>query len=120
MQASIASFFDKLPAGQRRTALRLRETILAAFPQIEEAIKWNQLTFHYRKVNIAFIYSLSADYLNLGFFNATSLQDPQALLEGTGKRMRHLKLFPDTLIPEAQINAWFAETIIRDEFKRKQ
>src|SRR5678815_4974784 len=32
------------------------------------------------------------DHVNVGFFHGAFLPDPQGLLEGTGKRMRHVKL----------------------------
>jgi hypothetical protein len=35
------------------------------------------------------------DHVNVGFFHGASLEDPARLLEGTGKRMRHVKLRPD-------------------------
>ena len=31
-------------------------------------------------------------WVNLGFFQGASLTDPQGLLEGTGAKLRHLKL----------------------------
>ena len=31
-------------------------------------------------------------YINIGFYNGIDLPDPQKLLEGTGKRMRHVKI----------------------------
>ena len=34
------------------------------------------------------------DHVNVGFFNGAVLEDPAGLLEGTGKRMRHVKLRP--------------------------
>ena len=33
-------------------------------------------------------------YVNIGFFRGAELPDPHALLEGTGKYMRHVKLRP--------------------------
>ncbi|MDE0440599.1 MAG: DUF1801 domain-containing protein [Gammaproteobacteria bacterium] len=33
-------------------------------------------------------------HVNVGFFMGALLPDPRALLQGTGKRMRHVKLFP--------------------------
>ena len=33
-------------------------------------------------------------HVNVGFFNGANLPDPAALLQGTGKRMRHVKLRP--------------------------
>ena len=98
-------------------AMLVRDHVVAAFPQVAESIKWNQLTFHYRNTNLAFIYSAAADHLNLGFFNATSLHDPQALFQGTGKRMRHIKLFAGSPTPEAQIMSWFAQAVMQAEMR---
>jgi hypothetical protein len=33
--------------------------------------------------------------VNVGFFRGAEIADPQGLLEGTGKFMRHVKLRPD-------------------------
>jgi hypothetical protein len=33
-------------------------------------------------------------HVNVGFFYGAALEDPAGLLEGSGKRMRHVKLFP--------------------------
>ena len=33
-------------------------------------------------------------HVNIGFFHGFALDDPAGLLEGTGKRMRHVKLQP--------------------------
>ena len=35
-------------------------------------------------------------HVNVGFFNGAKLEDPGALLQGSGKRMRHVKLMPDS------------------------
>ena len=34
------------------------------------------------------------EHVNVGFFQGAMLEDPAGLLEGTGKRMRHVKLRP--------------------------
>ncbi len=34
-------------------------------------------------------------HVNVGFFNGAFLKDPAQLLEGQGKRMRHVKIHPD-------------------------
>lgn len=36
-------------------------------------------------------------HVNLGFFQGAALKDPAGLLEGTGKRLRHVKLRPGAL-----------------------
>ncbi len=44
-------------------------------------------------------------HVNVGFFRGAELADPAGLLEGTGKYMRHVKLRPDKLRPEGDIDA---------------
>lgn len=34
-------------------------------------------------------------HVNVGFFTGAFLEDPENLLEGSGQRMRHVKVFPD-------------------------
>jgi hypothetical protein len=44
----------------------------------------------------AFLYvSTFKNHVNVGFFCGAVLEDPTGLLEGSGKRMRHVKLAPD-------------------------
>lgn len=45
------------------------------------------------------------DHVNVAFFRAVDLPDPAGLLEGTGRFMRHVKLFPDRVIDEAALRA---------------
>ena len=44
-------------------------------------------------------------HLNVGFFTGAMLQDPTGLLEGTGKRMRHVKLRPDKDVASDALSA---------------
>ena len=52
-------------------------------------------------------------HVNFGFFMGAFLPDPSALLQGTGKRMRHVKLFPgeeaDAVDLAALINAAYRD-----------
>jgi hypothetical protein len=47
------------------------------------------------------------DHVNVGFFHGAFLSDPGGLLEGTGKRMRHVKLRPGV-----EVNASALEALI--------
>ncbi len=44
-------------------------------------------------------------HVNIGFFQGASLDDPAGLLEGTGKRMRHVKLHWGEPIDEEALKA---------------
>lgn len=56
-------------------------------------------------------------HVNVGFFLGAALKDPAQLLEGTGKRMRHVKLKPgmslDTKALGALIDEAYAEVKVR-------
>jgi hypothetical protein len=43
-------------------------------------------------------------HVNVGFFHGAALPDPARLLEGTGKRMRHVKLRPGAAINAADLS----------------
>ncbi len=42
-------------------------------------------------------------HVNVGFFYGALLEDPAGLLEGSGKRMRHVKLRPDREVDAAAL-----------------
>ena len=43
-------------------------------------------------------------HVNVGFFYGAHLKDPTRLLGGTGKRMRHVKLVPGTIVDAASLS----------------
>jgi hypothetical protein len=43
-------------------------------------------------------------HVNVGFFHGAALPDPARLLQGTGKRMRHVKLSPGTSVDVAALS----------------
>jgi hypothetical protein len=51
-------------------------------------------------------------HVNVGFFAGADLADPHALLQGTGKRMRHVKL-----VPGQSLNARALGALIRNAYK---
>jgi len=44
-------------------------------------------------------------HVNVGFFRGAELEDPAGLLEGTGKRMRHVKVKPGVELDSAALAA---------------
>jgi hypothetical protein len=43
-------------------------------------------------------------HVNVGFFQGAALPDPAGLLQGTGKRMRHVKLRPGMVTNDAAVS----------------
>lgn len=64
----------------------------------------------------AYVNAFSA-HVNVGFFRGAGLADPDALLEGTGRFMRHVKLRPDDGIDERALQR-LIETAYADMRRR--
>ena len=81
----------------RGIILRLRELVLAADPDTTEQPRPGDNALSYgvgpQKMKQGYIYiSPQRGYVNLGFYKGASLPDPDGLLEGTGKALRHVKI----------------------------
>lgn len=63
--------------------------------------------------DVAFGYvNVFKTHVNVGFFAGADLADPHALLQGTGKRMRHVKLVPGGSLDSRALGA-----LIRKAYK---
>jgi hypothetical protein len=61
----------------------------------------------------AFAYvNVFTHHVNVGFFFGATLRDPAGLLEGTGKRGRHVKLRPDRQVDTAALAALVDEAYL--------
>jgi hypothetical protein len=65
-----------------------------------------------KKISEAYAYIMPhAEYVNLGFYHGTSLNDPAGLLEGTGKGLRHVKVYSLQQAQRPEIRALILESI---------
>ena len=76
---------------------RLRSIILEIDPDACEVVRLGDRAATYgcgpRKMIEGYSYIMPfGSWINLGFFRGASLADPQRLLEGSGKKMRHVKM----------------------------
>ena len=75
----------------RKVVRTLRNFVKAAVPGTKETVNsWGIPTFE-RKDPFCF-YMMGKNHVTFGFHYGTSLKDPEGLLEGTGKNLRHVKL----------------------------
>ena len=70
----------------------LRKLVNTAAPELEERIVWGNPAFVKGKEHVIFLYVIG-DHVNLGFLRGVGLGDPTGLLKGTGKGMRHIKVW---------------------------
>ena len=92
--ASKRTFEDWLEGVEPRLrplAVELRRMFLEAAPDLRESIKWGNPFFE-KKVRTFYIASQADKYVTLGLCQGALLPNPEGLIEGTGKRMRHVKL----------------------------
>lgn len=98
--ARLGTFDDLLAIAKeplRPIMSKLRETILAVHPEACETVRLGDRAATYglgpRKMIDGYAYVMpQSEWVNLGFFQAASLHDPGGLLEGSGAKMRHVKV----------------------------
>ena len=56
------------------------------------------------KTAFAYVNAFNA-HINVGFFHGAELDDPDRILEGTGKFMRHVKIRPEIGVDEKALEA---------------
>ncbi len=72
-------------------AVELRRMFLEAAPDLRESIKWESPCFE-KKLRVFYIASQGDRYVTLGLWQGALLPNPEGLIQGTGKRMRHVKI----------------------------
>lgn len=104
------SFFSSLNRGVSPLARELRGIVRTAVPSATESIKWGIPVYQTDKLICAI--RVGTDYVALQFYGSgTKLPDPQKLLEGTGKRMRHLKVRSKSDIRKTAITALVRQAV---------
>lgn len=85
----VTEYIQKASEEQRETLETLRYLIHNSDNEISEDIKWGMPVF---KKSKEFTYLKSnKNHATLGFYEGAKIPDPNKLLEGDGKNMRHLK-----------------------------
>ena len=94
-------------AGKQKEIMEaIRKLIHETVPGVVEEYKWSRPVFKAQK-DFAYLKTAKA-YVTLGFFKYDKLSDPNNLLQGTGKDMRHIKLKSTADIDSSLLKEWFA------------
>lgn len=99
-EARIGTFEELLADSSsdiKEIAENLRELIQTVHPDAVEVVRLGDRAACYgvgpKKMSEAHTYIIPhKKHVNLGFFYGAGLDDPSGLLEGTGKKMRHIKV----------------------------
>ena len=99
-ETRIGTFNDLLDLtedSQKPTLTSLRKLILSIHPDAFEVVRLGERAVTYgvgpKKNSEGYAYLLPhKNWVNLGFLFGVNLPDPEGLLEGSGKKMRHVKI----------------------------
>lgn len=102
--AAVADWLDGEPTDLRGLARVWFEHVRACGDDVHELLHDGCPVACVQGAAFAYVNAFKA-HVNVGFYHGASLLDPARLLEGRGKRMRHVKLRPDVPVDEAALRA---------------
>ena len=87
---TVEEYIAGLEGWQAEVVEALRKIVMEAAPDAAESIKWAQPVY---ESNGPFAYMKAfKSSVNFGFWRGIDLDDPKGLLQGSGDKMRHVKL----------------------------
>jgi hypothetical protein len=86
----LEEYLSQYPEEMNSITKNLRNLILEIVPDMDELVKWKNL--FYEKNGFVCAIVIHKDHVNLEFARGTEIEDPNGVLEGTGKKIRHLKI----------------------------
>jgi hypothetical protein len=95
------------PGELRRLAQPWFERMRGCGPDVRELLHDGHPTACVDDAAFGYVNAFS-NHVNVGFFHGDDLDDPAGLLEGTGKRMRHVKLRPGGHVDAAALRRLIA------------
>ena len=100
----VDAWFAKAGGELRRFSLPWFERMRACGTDVRELLHDGHPTACVGDAAFCYVNAFDA-HVNVGFFHGSDLDDPSGLLEGTGKRMRHVKLRWAQPVNEAALSA---------------
>ena len=101
MDEGVKDYIEKQKSPQKEVIQKLREIIIKNFPDTQEQMKWGVPTYEGKYYIVAL-----KDHVNLGFSLEGLTQDEERLFEGSGKTMKHIKLYSLNDIDEERITSF--------------
>jgi len=93
---TVEDFLAAYSSDIKKLALQVRSLILDLLPDLIEQVDTSAkiIGYGYDRTYIGMICAIAPQksYVNLMFSKGTELPDPDGLLEGTGKKARHVKI----------------------------
>jgi hypothetical protein len=112
---TVDEYISMLEESKAKIVEEVRSIILEATPEVKESIKWAQSVY---ESNGPFAYvRVFKESVNFGFWRGIDLDDPKGILQGTGEKMRHVKLCSPADIDEEELARMVLQAIKLNEEK---
>ncbi|PIE52020.1 hypothetical protein CSA37_08655 [Candidatus Fermentibacteria bacterium] len=113
MTDKIDEFIDNLENDKSNLVSKLRVLASGLSDAPKEDIKWNALCLF--KGNRAFVGIMPyKKYVSVIFDQGAKLSDPNGILEGRGKQMRHIKIYQERDIHDKEVARFIKESYLLD------
>ncbi len=89
--------------------ISLREVILDTAPELKEGIKYGGLWFTIEERLLCGVF-IRKNHISIEFDRGTELQDPDDLLEGSGKNRRHLKIYQQEDVKNKRVEYYVGQS----------
>lgn len=108
--SSVKDWVAALDSEKRAIVEAIRRVVRDAVPALDEDIKWGRPVFSLDAKNIAYLTAAKA-HITFGYFEGSELDDPNGLLEGSGKQMRSIKVRSAADVPSRALKAWTKQAV---------
>ena len=106
---TVVGYIAGLEGWKGEVASKVRHIVLEAAPDAKESIKWAQPVY---ETNGPFCYMKAfKNSVNFGFWRGVELDDPKGLLQGTGDKMRHVKLTGMDDVDKAELAGFVRQAV---------
>jgi len=112
---TVDGYISGLESWQAEIVSQVRGIILQTAPQARESIKWAQPV--YESVGPFAYMKAFKKAVNFGFWRGIDLDDPKGILEGSGDKMRHVKLTSLEDIDAAQFADFVRQAVELNQVK---
>jgi hypothetical protein len=96
MNTSVEDFLANFSPEVRNISYQLRSLVMKLAPDASEIVYtgWGNIQYYFASKTKSHFCAINPlkDRVDFFFLRATDLQDPAGLLEGTGKKLRHVKV----------------------------
>ena len=108
-EKTVDAYIAGLEGWKAEVASRVRQIVLEAAPDAVESIKWAQPVY---ETDGPFCYMKAfKNSVNFGFWRGVELEDAEGLLQGTGEKMRHVKLTGIDDVDEAALAGFVRQAV---------